>query len=78
MSWLELGNDLTVSLSVRFDGLRDPKSELLDSFGKCVDHLLLHRLSGNSSHGYYPGVRKIGTSERGCIGNGVGQNVDAM
>ena len=62
---------------MRFDGLRDPKSELLDSFGKCVDHLLLHRLSGNSSHGYYPGVCKIGTSERECIGIGVGQNVDA-
>lgn len=62
MSWLELGDDLARLISVRFDGLRDSKPELLDSFGKCVDHLLLHRLSGNSSHDYYPGVCKIGTS----------------
>lgn len=50
MSWLELGYVLASKLPFRPLSLRNTKSELLDSFGKCVHDLLLDRLSG-SSHG---------------------------
>ena len=48
MSWLELGYVLTSGLPIRSLSLRNTKSELLDSFGKCVHDLLLDRLG--SSH----------------------------
>lgn len=50
MSWLELGAVLEPKPPVKLGSLRDSKSELLDSFGKFVHDLFLHRLSG-SKHG---------------------------
>lgn len=51
ISWLELGKVLAKSTIHQVGSLRDPKSKLLDPFGKGVHHLLLHGLCG-SSHGW--------------------------
>lgn len=50
ISWLELMNLLASRAPVGLGNLRNPKSELLDSFGDCVHHLLFQRLSSSSSH----------------------------
>ena len=51
MSWLELINLSASRAPVRLGNLRNPKFELLDSFGDDVHHLLLQRLSSSSHVG---------------------------
>ena len=51
MSCLELIDLLESRAPDRLGDLRNPKPELLDSFGDCVHHLLLQRLSSSSHVG---------------------------
>ena len=71
MSWLELIDLLASRAPVRLGDLRNSKSELFDSFGDCVDHLLLQRLS-SSSHVGEPMIAQVWS--RAAVGD---QLVDA-